>query len=65
MIEDICNMKTHVEHEKFNDITNGIVGVIILNEDFEIIYQNKKSYNLMGGKSINELIMQSPTLIDK
>jgi len=32
MIEETCNLKSHLEHEKINDNTNGIVGVILLNE---------------------------------
>ncbi|CAD8109772.1 unnamed protein product [Paramecium primaurelia] len=65
MIEETCNLKSHLEHEKIYDNTNGIAGVILLNEQFEIIYQNKKSSHLIKDKSINDLIMQSPILIDK
>ncbi|CAD8205135.1 unnamed protein product [Paramecium pentaurelia] len=65
MIEETCNLKTQTEYDKINDTTNGIVGVIKLNEQFEIIYQNKKSCYLLQDKQLNELIMQAPTLIDK
>ncbi|CAK63833.1 unnamed protein product (macronuclear) [Paramecium tetraurelia] len=65
MIEETCNLKTQTEYDKITDATNGIVGVIKLNEQFEIIYQNKKSSYLMEDKSINEILMQAPTLIDK
>lgn len=32
MIEETCNLKTQTEYDKINDTTNGIVGVIKLNE---------------------------------
>lgn len=32
MIEETCNLKTYTENGKIIDTTNGIVGVIKLNE---------------------------------